>query len=81
MTLTKIDNIDEKRVVENKRIYDKLEKYVDELKTHNSCQDGLIAKNESCIIENQNDVKKFWKIVGATSSILTAGIVALFFKK
>ena len=81
IALDKIDKIDEKRVIENKRIYDKLNGYVEQLKTHNARQDGLIKENKSHITENTHCINKFWKIIGATSSILTAGIVALFFKK
>ena len=67
---SKMDDNDEKRITENKRIYDKM----DEICNHNSEQDGKIEK-----IEQKQSI--MWKGITTAISFLVAGIVGLFFKK
>jgi len=61
---------DEKRVTENKRIYNKM----DEIVQHNAGQDKKIEKIES----KQNII---WKGLTAAVSILTTFVIGIFIKK
>ena len=80
MTLDKIDKIDEKRVVENKRIYDKLDGYVNELKEHNSNQDVCIKDVESLAKENRKQINRFWGGIGSVIVFISGLCITVWSK-
>lgn len=68
--LDKIEKNDEKRVVENKRIYDKMDEGFRVLAEHDADQDKVIEQHKS-----------FFKVAGAIALAVVTAVISLFIKK